>query len=247
MVKEYVKMHLCDLIPYANNPRKNDEAAKYVEESINQVGYITPIIIDENNVVLAGHTRLKAILAKNGGALSDIVEVLQVSGLSDEQKRKFRLLDNKTNEFSDWDFEALNQELDGLDFNGFNFEFYSSNDPDCTDTKYTGETKIPQYEPYAMNVSIGDCIDKLKTKELIEEIKNSNISEEEKDFLYDAATRHIVFKYNVIAEYYAKASYEMQRLMEKSALVIIDVDDAIANGYAKISKSMKEMRKANER
>ena len=59
--------------------------------------------------------------------------------------------------------------------------------------------------------------------------------------------RHYVFNYAVIAEYYANASEEMQRLMEKSALVIIDVDDAIANGYAKISKAMREMREQNER
>ena len=88
MKKEYIKMSIDQLIPYENNPRKNDEAVSYVEESINQVGYITPIVIDENNVILSGHTRLKAILAQKGGALSDTVDVLRVSGLSDEQKKK---------------------------------------------------------------------------------------------------------------------------------------------------------------
>ena len=68
MRKEYIKLKLADLIPYENNPRKNDDAVPYVAESIEQCGYITPIVVDENNVILAGHTRLKALL-KIGGVL----------------------------------------------------------------------------------------------------------------------------------------------------------------------------------
>jgi hypothetical protein len=63
----------------------------------------------------------------------------------------------------------------------------------------------------------------------------------EKQFLIEAAKRHTVFNYRNIAEYYANASEEMQRLMEKSALVIIDFDDAIANGYVKMSKAMEKL------
>ena len=81
--KEYIKIPIDQLIPYENNPRKNDEAVPYVEESINQVGYITPIVIDENNVILAGHTRLKALKEKNE---SEEIEVLKVSGLSVRRK-----------------------------------------------------------------------------------------------------------------------------------------------------------------
>ncbi len=93
-----------------------------------------------------------------------------------------------------------------------------------------------------MNVGIEQCIDRQKANELVAEIQASGVTDEEKEFLCSAAMRHNVFNYAIIAEYYANASHEMQKLMEKSALVIIDVDDAIANGYAKLSKAMAEMR-----
>lgn len=89
-------LYLREVIPYENNPRKNDMAVDAVAESIRQCGYIAPVIVDENNVVLAGHTRLKA-LQKLG---YDKISVIQAKGLTDEQKRKYRLLDNKTAELA---------------------------------------------------------------------------------------------------------------------------------------------------
>lgn len=120
MKKEYIKIPIGDLIPYENNPRLNEKAIPYVSESIKQVGYITPIIVDENNVILAGHTRLKGLLSQNW--VGDL-DVLRVSGLTEEEKKKFRILDNKTGEFAEWDFDKLAEELDGLDFGDFDFGF----------------------------------------------------------------------------------------------------------------------------
>lgn len=114
---ELVRMRLEDLIPYENNPRYNDEAVDAVEESIQQTGYIAPIIIDEDCVILAGHTRLKALYELG----YDEADVIVVEGLSEEQKRKFRLLDNKTAEIAEWDLDKLLTELDGLDFGDFDF------------------------------------------------------------------------------------------------------------------------------
>jgi len=119
MEKEYVTLKLTDIIPYENNPRINDEAVEYVAESIRQCGYISPIVIDEDNIILCGHTRLKALeqLGKTEA------EVMIVEGLTEEQKKKYRLLDNKTNEFADWDIDLLASELEDLDFEGFDFGF----------------------------------------------------------------------------------------------------------------------------
>lgn len=115
---ELTKMKIGDLIPYENNPRDNDGAVDAVKESIKQCGYITPIIVDENNVILAGHTRLKAVKQLGWNE----VDVLKIyGGITEEQKKKFRILDNKTNEFADWDTEKLLAELEGLDFEGFDF------------------------------------------------------------------------------------------------------------------------------
>lgn len=112
-------LKLSEIVPYENNARKNDKAVKDVAESIKQCGYIAPIIVDENNVILAGHTRYKAL--KKLGYKE--ITVRKISGLTDEQKRKYRLLDNKTNELAEWDFEKLKDEIDGLDFSEFDIDW----------------------------------------------------------------------------------------------------------------------------
>lgn len=110
-------MQIEDIHPYPNNPRRNDGAVDAVAESIRQCGYVAPIIVDEDGVILAGHTRYKA-LQKLGWAEC---EVIVKEGLSEEQKRKYRILDNKTAELASWDFDLLETELEGLDFEGFDF------------------------------------------------------------------------------------------------------------------------------
>ena len=105
--------------PYESNPRLNDGAVDAVAESIRQCGYCAPFVVDENMVILAGHTRHKA-LGKLG--YTD-AEVCVVYGLTSDQKRKYRILDNKTNELAQWDFALLEQELAELDFDGFDFGF----------------------------------------------------------------------------------------------------------------------------
>ncbi len=112
-------LKLSEIVPYENNARKNDKAVKDVAESIKQCGYIAPIIVDENNVILAGHTRYKAL--KKLGYKE--ITVRKILGLTDEQKRKYRLLDNKTNELADWDFEKLKDEINGLDFSEFDIDW----------------------------------------------------------------------------------------------------------------------------
>ena len=108
-----------EIFPYPNNPRKNNNAVSSVMESIRQCGYVAPIIIDENGVILAGHTRYKAIEKLGWTECECVVK----TGLSEDQKKKYRLLDNKTNELADWDFDLLAEELSGLDLSAFDFEW----------------------------------------------------------------------------------------------------------------------------
>lgn len=116
---ELKTLNLKDIKPYDKNPRKNNGAVDAVMESIKQCSYVAPIIVDEDFIILAGHTRYKA-LKKLGRREA---EVIIKDGLSEEQKRKYRILDNKTNEFALWDDELLTEELLGLDFDGFDFGF----------------------------------------------------------------------------------------------------------------------------
>lgn len=107
--------------------------------------------------------------------------------------------------------------------------------------RYTKKVDIPQYAPSEDKPPIEALVDYDKYSRMLAEINKSNVTEEEKKFLRLAASRHIVFRYAKIADYYTHASKEMQELMERSALIILDVDDAIANGYVKLSKDIRKI------
>lgn len=107
--------------PYEKNPRKNEGAVDGVAESIKQFGFQQPIVVDKNNVIVAGHTRYKA--AQKLGLKT--VPCVRADQLTKEQIKAYRILDNKLNELATWNFEALAEELKSFkfDFSGFNFDF----------------------------------------------------------------------------------------------------------------------------
>lgn len=107
------------------------------------------------------------------------------------------------------------------------------------DEKYTLKIETPIYEPKNAKPHILELCDKTKTSRLMKEIDASNVSNEEKMFLIDASRRHNVFNYEKIADYYAHSNKEMQELMEKSALVIIDFEKAIQLNYVKLCEEIK--------
>ena len=241
-----IEMNVDELIPYENNPRKNDEAVEKVALSISAFGFKVPIVVDANNVIVTGHTRLKA--AKKLGITT--VPVIKADDLTDEQIKAFRLADNKVAEFSQWDEEKLMKELDELgaiDMSLYGFDFPEDEEgEEEQDDTYTDKTNIPQYDITGDVPDLSELVDETKTKELLEEIENSDLAYDEKQFLIKAAQRHLVFNYKKVAEYYAAASEEMQDLMEKSALVIIDYNDAIMNGYTKLSEKIKKLMEADK-
>lgn len=143
MNKQFLVMALTDIIPYENNPRINDEAVADVVESIRQCENLDPIEIDENNVILSGHTRLKALQELG----FEKTEVMKYTGLTEEQKKKYRLLANKTGEKAEWDFSKLEKELEGLDFGDFDFEF-DTPEQSWEQVQKNEESKVsPQFTP----------------------------------------------------------------------------------------------------
>lgn len=232
-----------ELIPYENNPRINDDAVDKVAESIEQFGFKVPIIVDKNNVIVAGHTRLKA--AKKLGL--DEVPVIMADDLTEEQIKAFRLADNKVAEFSYWDYEKLEQELNeivNLDMSQFGFEemIEELEKEESEESLYTMKVDTPIYEIKGEEPSLDELVDRSKTDELITEINSYDIPKDIKEFLILAAYRHLKFDYSKIAEYYAHADKEIQELMERSALVIIDFNRAIEEGYVKLSKEIEALR-----
>ena len=236
-----VDMNPAELIPYAKNAKQHPPAqVDKIANSIKRFGWTgNPIVVDRNKVVIIGHGRLMA--AKQLGL--DKVPVVFADDMSEADVKAYRLADNKTNE-SEWIESFLAEELAELDIAGLDmtqFGFESVGDLDEIANPYTGKVNIPQYEPTGENPSIDLLVDKEKTAELMREIDESSLPDDEKSFLRLAAQRHLAFNYKKVAEYYANASEEMQELMEKSALVIIDYDDAIANGYTRLNNDVREM------
>ena len=150
---ELKKIKLSDIKPYEKNARKNDEAVEYVVKSIKQCEYVAPIILDENNVILAGHTRYKA-LKKLGYTEAECVIK---EGLSEEQKKKYRLLDNKTSEFAEWDFYLLEDELSDLDFGDLEIDWGIPNTEFEENNEHLREQENIDLEEYESNKKQVEC------------------------------------------------------------------------------------------
>lgn len=141
-------MNIKDLKPYEKNPRKNENAVEYVANSIKEFGFKVPIVVDKNNVIVAGHTRYKA--AKKLGLKE--VPVIIADDLTEEQVKAFRLADNKVGELATWDADLLGEELSDildLDMEDFGFSF-DDDDPEVIEDN-------PEIEPKKDPVTkIGD-------------------------------------------------------------------------------------------
>lgn len=245
---EIVYFPVGDLIPYDKNPRKNDQAVPLVRASIEKFGFKVPIVVDENKVVVCGHTRLLA--AKEIGM--EEVPCIMASDLTPEQIRAFRLADNKVSEASEWDFDILKDEIADLpdfDFKDFGFtdDDLSGGSEDENDddyTAYTGKLDVPQYQPSDETPATGELANRGKADNLVNEINAADgVPDDVKEFLRLAAMRHVVFDYKKIADFYAAADEKVQELMERSALVIIDYDDAIKNGFVRHSEKLEAIAK----
>lgn len=239
-----VMKSLDELTPYEENPRKNDDAVKFVAESISEFGFKVPIVVDAFGVIVAGHTRYKAAKKLK---LKEVPCVV-ADDLTEEQIKAFRLADNKTAEFAEWDLDLLGKELAGieeLDMSRFGFNLDDGLGEELDDEKYTFSSNIPQYEITGEKPTFEQMLDHDRAVALVERVdaalEKGSITPEEAAFLRAAAQRHNVFNYRHIAEYYAQATPEMQELMEESALVIIDVNSAIANGFASLDEGVREM------
>lgn len=136
-----MKIELIDInkiIPYDQNPRYNEAAINYVKQSIEDYGYLNPIIINKDNVILCGHTRLEALKELN----KDKIEVIKVTDLTPELEKAFRIADNKVAEFSYWDNEKLQKELSQVIDNTlkfYDFEYNNLDDIDINEEEYISD------------------------------------------------------------------------------------------------------------
>lgn len=247
---EIVKIKLKELKPYKYNAKEHPkEQIEQIKNSILEFGNNDPIAVwGENNIIVEGHGRYTALQQLG----YEEVECIRLDHLSDEERRAYTLAHNKLTMNTGWDMDVLAAELEQLqeiDFDlsltGFDMDelgkLLEDEEDEHKEDKYTSKIDVPQYEITGECPSLDELVNEEKTDKFIKAIKISNISENEKAFLIKAATRHYVFNYAKIAEYYANANEEMQTLMEGSALVIIDYEDAIRNGYNNLYLDISEM------
>jgi hypothetical protein len=188
--------------------------------------------------------------------LTDI-PTIKLSGLSDAQKRAYVIADNKLAMNAGWDVELLKLEFQilededfELDLLGFSLDeisdifggTYSGENGDSEpEANYSRKIESPVYEIKGDEPPVTALLDETKTQELRAEIDNADIDPDIAEFLYKAADRHTVFDFGQIAEYYAHAPENIQQLMERSALIIIDFDQAIDEGFVVLTKAIGEL------
>jgi hypothetical protein len=236
------------LTPWAKNPRKNDPAVKAVADSIKRFGFGAPLLARQaNGEIIAGHTRLKAAI-KLG-----LTEVpVRYLDLDESEAHALALADNKVGELAEWDDAVLTEVIKSMADAGENLEGlgWSSADveaiikssgtdsPSDGEQQYTRKIKAPVYEIRGERPAVSALFNDSKTSKLVAEIDAAGLPADVASFLRHAAQRHTVFEFRHIAEFYAHADEKTQDLMERSALVIIDFDKAVENGFVKMTDKL---------
>lgn len=259
----FKNMKIDDLMPADYNPRWDLQAGDpdydNLKKSIEQFGFVQNVVYNQRTGhIVGGHQRIKVL--KDLGYNDLMVAVVDL----DEMREK-ALNIGLNNIEGDWDMNKLKvlmQELQesGLDLDLTGFSEYEIDDlynwqesdhddllePD-EDNPYTTKLVIPTYEITGDKPDIKSLVNIEVTETLNDIIKNHvDVPEEEKAFLLLAATRFLKFDYKKIAEYYAHSNMEMQEIMEKLALVIIDYDKAIENGFVEFAQSILDQQEMEE-
>jgi len=238
-----------ELKNHPRNVREGDVGA--ISESLKDNGQYRPIVVQKSTgYVLAGNHTLKAAKALGWKEIA-----ATFVDCDDDRALRILLADNRTNDLATYDDNALadllkelaNTEhgLTGTTYDGDELDRIlsdiSDTQPEPIDNSYTQKVKIPQYEIVGEKPSTAELVDMTKVNKLREDINNADLPEDVKEFLTIGTWRHAQFNYRKIAEYYPHQPKEIQRLMEQSVLVIIDADDAIANGYAKFARTIEDL------
>lgn len=258
---------LADLRANPRNPKAH--ADDTISESVKRFGYIEPIVLDgRTDYIVSGHGRTEALRRAEaaGGEPPEGVMIDRQSGAwlapvvvgwesGDDLEAAAALIAlNRTTELGGWIDETLLQSLDllsqvegglaGVGYTEADIEVLRALTEDDTGggPEYTRRSDIPQYTPTGLAPEPWELTDQSRTLELVNRIREvEGLPDEVLAFLLAAAHRHTRFNYALIAEFYAHAEPVVQALMEESALVIIDIGDAMRHGYVRLSERMDEI------
>lgn len=234
---------VADLVPADYNPRKiSPKAMEGLKKSLAEFGAVQPIVVNERTGnIVGGHQRVKAL-----AALGQVETTVIVVDLSLTREKALNVALNNPHISGEFD-DGLGDLLDEI--NGEMPELFAdlrldellapveAEAPAAGEGEgYTRKIKIPTYEPKGERPAVRDLYDETKTRELLADIGAADLPEDVALFLKLAAERHTVFDFHKIAEFYCHADAATQRLFERSALVIIDFDQAIENGFVRMTQ-----------
>ncbi len=241
--------------PHPKNVRQGDIGA--ICESLKAHGQYRAIVVQRSTGhILAGNHTWKA--AKQLGWTDIAVHYIDCD---DDKAMRILLVDNRANDLATYDDQALAnllKEISATDL-GFAHTLYDGDALDQllfdleqdlslqdAENAYTQAVKVPQYEIVGERPETHELFDRTKADQLLANINKADLPEDIKEFLRLATVRHIVFNYQKIAEFYPHCSPEIQELFEQSVLVIIDAEDAIANGFAQFSQTIDQLMKQDD-
>ena len=228
------KLDINILQPAKYNPRQiTSKDYKDLKTSIKKFGLVDPIIVNTDKTVIGGHQRLKICKELNHKEIDCVI-----LDLSKDEEKELNIRLNKNT--GDFDMDILANEFDIQELVDWGFKHIDLglNIDKLDENPYTDKVSAPTYESSKEKPNVNSLYDSSKADQLIEKIKQSSISEQDKNFLINSAKRHIVFDYSKIADYYVHSSKDVQELMEDSALIIIDFEKAIKQGYVRLNKEI---------
>jgi hypothetical protein len=247
-IKELRRVKASDLLPNPKNWRTHPQAQQDALRGVlAEIGYADALIARETSeglMLVDGHLRAETtpdsevpvLVLDIDEAEADLMlatlDPLAAMAGKDEE-RLDELLATVTS-----DNDTVNALLQTL-ANGYEpLTLLDTNDIAPSDNNYSDVIETPIYEPTGEQPRIEELIERSKANGLINEIQQAELPDEIKKFLLDAAERHVEFNYGNIANYYAHAPVDIQALMEKSALVVIDYDQAIADGFVRLNEDI---------
>lgn len=231
------------------NYRKHDQRnLELISKSLEEFGAGRSIVADNTGQIIGGNGTFqeaeklgikKRIVHTSGDEL--VVVVRDDIAPDDPRRQKLAVMDNSTSDSSSFKLDDLKMDFSALELADMGIDIGETESGD-NGSSYSSKIEGLYYKPTGDGCEISALCDQGKYHGLLNRIDEANISDHEKEFLRLAATRHIVFNYHNIAEFYAAASPEVQELMEQSALVIIDFEKAILNGFTMLAADIDAMR-----
>lgn len=252
---QYPLIPLSAIQPHPENYNKHPEAQiRHLAASIRKHGFFKPIVISQDGYIIAGHGTTEA--AESIGVTQ--IPYVQINVDHDDPRAiEILVTDNESSKGAYGDPRELNKLLERISESGgllgtghdeeSMLELLNTINPEDGEGEpsdgmggdsYVRKIEPPTYKPTGPKPDMVDLYNDVKKDQLIIEIEKSALPEEEKEFLRMAAHRHIVFNYQQIAEYYSHSGPAVQELMEKSGLVVIDLNSAIEYGFVAISKDL---------